>query len=48
MVTIAGLDIGTNLGGVVITFTDITTAKTLEEELREENARLRSLLEGRE
>ncbi|MCM2264585.1 MAG: PAS domain-containing protein [Desulfuromonadales bacterium] len=34
------------IGGVVITFADITAAKTLEAELREENARLKSLLEA--
>jgi two-component system CheB/CheR fusion protein len=34
------------IGGVVITFADITAAKTLEAELREENARLKKLLEG--
>jgi len=33
------------IGGVVITFADITAAKTLETELREENARLKRLLE---
>lgn len=33
------------IGGVVITFAEITTAKKLEAELREENARLKSLLE---
>jgi len=32
------------IGGVVITFADITAAKTLEAELREENARLEKLL----
>jgi two-component system CheB/CheR fusion protein len=32
------------IGGVVITFADITAAKTLEAELREENARLKRLL----
>ena len=32
------------IGGVVITFADITVAKTLEAELREENARLEKLL----
>jgi len=30
----------------VITFTDITAAKSLEAELREENARLKGLLEA--
>ena len=34
------------IGGVVITFADITAAKTLETELREENARLKRLLES--
>jgi two-component system CheB/CheR fusion protein len=34
------------IGGVVITFAEITAAKTLEAELREENARLKALLEG--
>jgi len=34
------------IGGVVITFTDITAAKTLEAELREENAKLKGLLEA--
>ncbi|MDQ5987032.1 MAG: hypothetical protein CSYNP_02768 [Syntrophus sp. SKADARSKE-3] len=33
------------IGGVVITFANITAAKQLEAELREENARLKSLLE---
>jgi len=33
------------IGGVVITFTDITAAKTLESELRAENTRLKGLLE---
>jgi two-component system CheB/CheR fusion protein len=33
------------IGGVVITFAEITAAKTLEAELREENARLKGLLE---
>ena len=33
------------IGGVVITFADITAAKTLEAELREENARLKKLLQ---
>ena len=33
------------IAGVVITFTNITTAKALEAELRQENARLKSLLE---
>jgi two-component system CheB/CheR fusion protein len=32
------------IGGVVITFADITTAKTLESELRAENERLKGLL----
>jgi len=31
---------------VVITFADITTAKNLKTELREENARLKRLLES--
>ncbi|HEY5975555.1 MAG TPA: PAS domain-containing protein, partial [Geobacteraceae bacterium] len=34
------------IGGVVITFMDITAAKELEAKLRAENARLKSLLEG--
>jgi chemotaxis methyl-accepting protein methylase len=34
------------IGGVVITFSNITAAKTLEAQLREENARLKSLLEA--
>ena len=34
------------IDGVVITFTDITAAKSLEAELREENARLKGLLEA--
>ncbi|MBP1752879.1 MAG: cheBR [Geobacteraceae bacterium] len=34
------------IGGVVITFADITAAKTLEAELREKNAKLKSLLEA--
>ena len=34
------------IGGVVITFANITAAKTLEAQLREENARLKSLLEA--
>ena len=34
------------IGGVVITFADISAAKALEEELRREIARLQSLLEG--
>ncbi|MBU4408354.1 MAG: PAS domain-containing protein [Proteobacteria bacterium] len=34
------------IAGVVITFADITTFKTLESELREENARLKALLES--
>ncbi|MDX9710661.1 MAG: chemotaxis protein CheB [Trichloromonas sp.] len=33
------------IGGVVITFADISAAKTLEAELREENARLKKLLQ---
>ena len=33
------------IGGVVITFANITAAKTLEAELREENARLKKLLQ---
>jgi two-component system CheB/CheR fusion protein len=33
------------IGGVVITFTNITAAKALEAKLREENAKLKSLLE---
>jgi two-component system CheB/CheR fusion protein len=33
------------IGGVVIAFAGITAAKTLETELREENARLKRLLE---
>jgi two-component system CheB/CheR fusion protein len=33
------------IGGVVITFTDITAAKTLEAKLRAEIARLKKLLE---
>jgi two-component system CheB/CheR fusion protein len=33
------------IGGVVITFSNITAAKKLEAELREENARLKGLLE---
>lgn len=33
------------IGGVVLTFTDITASRKLEQELREENARLRALLE---
>ncbi|MSM38137.1 MAG: chemotaxis protein CheB [Geobacter sp.] len=36
------------IGGVVITFADITLAKTLEQELREENARLKRQLESGE
>jgi len=35
------------IDGVVITFSDITAAKALEAELREENARLRSLVEAK-
>ena len=34
------------IGGVVITFADITVAKTLGAELREENASLKRLLES--
>ena len=34
------------IGGVVITFADITAAKTVETELRAENARLKALSEG--
>jgi len=34
------------IAGVVITFSNITAAKKLEEELREENARLKALLEA--
>jgi len=34
------------IGGLVITFTDITKAKQLETELRNENARLKGLLEN--
>ena len=34
------------IGGVVITFTNITAAKVLEAELREENARLKKLLQA--
>ena len=34
------------IDGVVITFTNITAAKALEAELREENARLKGLLEA--
>ena len=34
------------IGGVVITFADITAAKVLEMELRAENSRLKSQLEG--
>ena len=36
------------ISGVVITFANITIAKKLEAELREENAKLAALLEGRE
>ena len=36
------------ISGVVITFANITAAKKLEAELREENAKLAALLEGRE
>jgi len=36
------------IGGVVITFADITAAKTLEAELRAENAKLKGMLEGKE
>jgi len=35
------------IAGVVITFANITAAKALEAELREENARLKALLEGK-
>jgi two-component system CheB/CheR fusion protein len=34
------------IAGVVITFSNITATKALESELRNENARLKSLLEG--
>lgn len=34
------------IGGVVITFADITATKALEAELREENARLKNLLQS--
>ena len=34
------------IAGVVITFADITSAKKLEAELREENARLQALLKS--
>jgi two-component system CheB/CheR fusion protein len=34
------------IGGVVITFANITAAKTVEAELREENARLKKLLQA--
>ena len=34
------------IAGVVITFADITATKTLEAELREENAKLKTLLES--
>ncbi len=34
------------IGGVVITFTDITATRALEAQLREENARLKGLLEA--
>jgi two-component system CheB/CheR fusion protein len=33
------------IDGLVITFSNITAAKTLETQLREENARLKRLLE---
>jgi two-component system CheB/CheR fusion protein len=36
------------IDGVVITFTNITAAKALETELREENARLKKLLQAKE
>jgi len=36
------------IGGVVITFAEITATKALEAELHEENARLKALLEGRD
>lgn len=36
------------IGGVVITFADITATKKLEAELREENARLKKLLKSRD
>jgi len=36
------------IGGVAITFADITAAKTLEAELRTENAKLKGMLEGKE
>jgi len=36
------------ISGVVITFANITAAKTLEAELREENARLKRLLSEKE
>ena len=35
------------ISGVVITFANITVSKTVEAELREENSRLKSLLEGK-
>lgn len=35
------------IGGVVITFSDITATKTLEAELRQENAELKKLLQER-
>jgi hypothetical protein len=34
------------IGGVVITFSNITAAKVLEAELREESARLKKLLQA--
>jgi two-component system CheB/CheR fusion protein len=34
------------IGGVVITFAEITAAKKLEAELRDENAKLKNLLEA--
>jgi two-component system CheB/CheR fusion protein len=34
------------IGGVVITFADITAAKVLEAKLREENERLKKLLQA--
>jgi hypothetical protein len=35
------------IGGLVITFSNITAAKALEAELREENARLKAQLEAK-
>jgi two-component system CheB/CheR fusion protein len=35
------------IAGVVVTFANITASKTLETELRQENARLKGLLEGK-